>query len=332
MSLPDVVSREEWLRARKELLAKEKELTRARDALNAERRMLPMVEIDKDYVFDGPDGEATLLDLFDGRRQLILSHFMFDPTWEDGCPSCTAGADEMSPGLLAHLHARETSLAYVARAPLAKLERYKAKRGWTFPWYSSYGSDFNYDFHVTLDESVAPVGVQLPDAGRARAAGTASTSTATSRSSSPARATSCATASDVFHTYSTFAPRRRDDRRLLLLPRPDRARPPGGVGGAEGPRRRPARRHARLRDLGVRSRGPSGSAPGRAQRTARTTSSAATTRRASLRRWRARARRRSAIASAPSSSSTTGSWRPRPRSRHTASSSSARRRSRTSAP
>ena len=171
MSLPDVVSREEWLAARKELLAKEKELTRARDALNTERRKLPMVEIDKPYVFEGPDGEATLLDLFEGRRQLIIYHFMFDPEWEDGCPSCTAGADEMSPGLLAHLHARDTSLAYVARAPLAKIERYKAKRGWTFPWYSSFGSDFNYDFDVTRRRVGGARGVQLPHARGARAGG-----------------------------------------------------------------------------------------------------------------------------------------------------------------
>ncbi len=195
MSLPDVVSREQWLAARKELLAKEKELTRARDALNTERRMLPMVEIDKPYVFEGPEGDVTLLDLFEGRRQLILIHFMFNPEWEDGCPSCTAGADEMAPGLIAHLHARETSLAYVARAPLAKIERYKAKRGWTFPFYSSYGSDFNYDFHVTLDESVAPAGVQLPHArGAPRGRARRTTSRAISRSSCPARATSCATA------------------------------------------------------------------------------------------------------------------------------------------
>jgi predicted dithiol-disulfide oxidoreductase (DUF899 family) len=157
VSLPDVVSREEWLVARKRLLAKEKELTRTRDALNVERRQLPMVEIVKDYEFEGPDGKVGLLDLFDGRRQLIVSHFMFDPRWDDGCPSCSAGADEMSPGLLAHLHARDTSLVYVSRAPLAKLEDYKARKGWTFPWYSSYGSDFNYDFHVTLDESMAPL-------------------------------------------------------------------------------------------------------------------------------------------------------------------------------
>ena len=122
MTLPDVVSREEWLVARKRLLAEEKELTRGRDRLNAERRRLPMVEIDKEYVFEGPEGRATLLDLFAGRRQLIVAHFMFDPAWDDGCPSCSAGADEMSDGLLAHLHARDTTLVYVSRAPLHKLE------------------------------------------------------------------------------------------------------------------------------------------------------------------------------------------------------------------
>ncbi len=156
MSLPQVVSRDEWLAARKELLLEEKELTRRRDALNADRRRLPMVEIEKDYVFAGTQGRATLLDLFEGRRQLMVGHFMFDPTWDEGCPSCSAGADEMAVGQLAHLHVRDTTFAYVSRAPLAKLETYKAVMGWTFPWYSSYGSDFNYDFHVTLDTAVAP--------------------------------------------------------------------------------------------------------------------------------------------------------------------------------
>ena len=127
MSLPQVVSRDDWMVARKELLAKEKELTRERDALCAERRRLPMVEIEKDYVFEGPDGRAGLLDLFEGRRQLIVGHFMFDPRWEDGCPSCSAGADEVSEGLLEHLHVRDTSFAYVSRAPIDKIERYKAR-------------------------------------------------------------------------------------------------------------------------------------------------------------------------------------------------------------
>src|SRR4051794_40729596 len=156
MALPQIVSREQWLEARKELLEREKELTRRRDALSADRRRLPMVEITKDYVFQGPDGPARLVDLFEERRQLVVVHFMFHPDWEEGCSSCTAGADEISEGLLRHLHVRDTTLAYVSRAPLAKLERYKATRGWTFPWYSSFGGDFNYDFDVTLDRSVKP--------------------------------------------------------------------------------------------------------------------------------------------------------------------------------
>ena len=156
MSLPQVVSPAEWRAARVALLEEEKAMTRARDALNVKRRELPMVEIDKDYVFEGPDGEASLLDLFEGRVQLIAGHFMFDPSWEDGCPSCSAGADEVSRGLLDHLHVRDTTLAFVSRAPLKAIERYKARKGWTFPWYSSYGSDFNFDFHVTLDRTVAP--------------------------------------------------------------------------------------------------------------------------------------------------------------------------------
>jgi predicted dithiol-disulfide oxidoreductase (DUF899 family) len=156
MGLPRIATREDWLAARKELLAKEKELTRRRDALNTERRNLPMVEVEKDYTFDSPSGRVGLTDMFECRSQLIIYHFMFDPDWEDGCPSCTAGTDEVSAGFLDHLHTRDTSYAMVSRAPLAKLERWKAKRGWTLPWYSSFGTDFNYDFGVTIDESVAP--------------------------------------------------------------------------------------------------------------------------------------------------------------------------------
>ncbi len=156
MSLPQIVDRETWLAARTALLEKEKAATRARDALNVERRELPMVEVDKDYRFAGLDGTVGLAELFEGRSQLIVGHFMFDPSWEDGCPSCSAGADEVADGFLEHLHSRDTTIAYVSRAPLAKIEDYKARKGWTFPWYSSFGSDFNYDFHVTLDASVAP--------------------------------------------------------------------------------------------------------------------------------------------------------------------------------
>jgi len=156
MTLPDIVGPEEWRAARVALLEQEKELTRRRDALSAQRRRLPMVEITKPYRFQGPHGELGLLDLFEGRLQLIVGHFMFHPEWEDGCPSCSAGADEVADGLREHLAVRDTTLAYVSRAPLEKLERYKAKKGWTFPWYSSNGSDFNYDFDVTLDASVKP--------------------------------------------------------------------------------------------------------------------------------------------------------------------------------
>lgn len=157
MSLPTIATRDEWLAARKELLAKEKEFTRRRDALNTERRNLPMVEVEHDYRFEGPDGEVTLADLFEGRKQLIVYHFMFDPEWEDGCPSCTAGTQEISQGFLDHLHVRDTTFAMTSRAPLAKLTRWKEKQGWDdIPWYSSNGSSWNYDFGVTIDESVTP--------------------------------------------------------------------------------------------------------------------------------------------------------------------------------
>jgi predicted dithiol-disulfide oxidoreductase (DUF899 family) len=153
VSLPKIVSHDEWVAARRDLLVKEKEATKARDRLNTERRELPMVEVLKDYVFDGPKGPLSLPDLFEGRKQLIVYHFMFHPEWDEGCPSCTAGTDELSPGLLDHLHTRDTTYAMVSRAPLAKLEQWKAKRGWQLAWYSSGESDFNYDFGVTIDAS-----------------------------------------------------------------------------------------------------------------------------------------------------------------------------------
>lgn len=155
MTYPRIVSRDEWLTARAQLLVKEKEATRARDKLNAERRRLPMVKLDKEYLFEGPHGQAGLRDLFDGRRQLIIYHFMFDPSWDDGCPSCTNLVDN-TPLRLARIQARDTSLVLVSRAPLAKLDAYKARRNWTIPWFSSYGSDFNYDFGVSGDEGEQP--------------------------------------------------------------------------------------------------------------------------------------------------------------------------------
>lgn len=152
---PPIVSRDQWLIARKELLTEEKELTRQYDRVNARRRRLPMVKIEKDYVFDTPEGRQSLGDLFEGRRQLIVYHFMFDPEWDKGCSGCTGFVNAL--GDLSMLHERDTSFALVSRAPLAKLEAYKASKGWSHSWVSSHGSDFNYDFHVTLDESVTPL-------------------------------------------------------------------------------------------------------------------------------------------------------------------------------
>lgn len=151
MALPDVVTREEWLAARKRLLDLEKQATRDRDALNARRRRLPMVRIEKEYLLEGPGGGVSLAGLFGDSQQLIVQHVMFGPDWDTGCPGCTAGIDEISDGLLAHLRSRDTTFVLVSRAPLAKLEKYRAERGWTVPWYSSHESDFNYDFHATLD-------------------------------------------------------------------------------------------------------------------------------------------------------------------------------------
>jgi predicted dithiol-disulfide oxidoreductase (DUF899 family) len=205
MSLPTIVSRDAWLQARKALLVKEKELTRQRDALNVERRELPMVEMTKPYAFTGPDGAASLLGLFAGRRQLLLGHFMFDPRWDDGCSSCSAGADEVSHGLLAHLQARDTELAYVSRAPIEKIERYKAKKDWFFPWYSSYGSDFNYDFDVTHDESVAPLHYNYRSKAELEQAGVGYYLDSEQPIESPGLSCFLRDGERVFHTYSNYA-------------------------------------------------------------------------------------------------------------------------------
>jgi predicted dithiol-disulfide oxidoreductase (DUF899 family) len=153
MDLPAVVSAAEWEAAHAQLLAKEKDATRARDALAAERRRQPMTRIEKEYVFEGRGGKATLMDLFEGRRQLILYHFMFAPDvdgWPDaGCSGCSMFTDQI--GHLAHFHARDTSFALVSRAPLANIEAYRRRMGWELPWFSSAGSDFNEDFGVTTD-------------------------------------------------------------------------------------------------------------------------------------------------------------------------------------
>jgi len=205
LSLPRIATREEWLHARKELLAKEKELTSQRDAISAERRRLPMVPIDKDYVFDGPNGTVRLIDVFEGRPQLMIYHFMFHPEWEDGCPSCTAGIDEVSAGFLAHLHTRDTTFALVSRAPLAKLERWRAKQGWDLPWYSSFGSDFNYDFGVTIDASRGFDQYNFRTLDEYATMGQESMKTADQPYDMPGRSCFLRVDSHVFHTYSQYA-------------------------------------------------------------------------------------------------------------------------------
>jgi predicted dithiol-disulfide oxidoreductase (DUF899 family) len=199
MGLPQVVSRQEWLAARKELLAREKEATRQRDAISEERRRLPMVAVEKDYRFEGPAGTVGLLDVFEGRRQLIVYHFMWRWDLDAGCPSCSFLVD--SVGHLSHLHAADTTLAAVSRGPWATLDRFRARMGWTVPFYSSYGSDFNYDFHVTLDESVAPVEYNYRTSEELEANGQ-SWSTA---GELPGASVFLRDGDRIFHTYSAYA-------------------------------------------------------------------------------------------------------------------------------
>jgi predicted dithiol-disulfide oxidoreductase (DUF899 family) len=208
-NLPEVVSREEWLAARKDLLAREKELTQYRIEVNAARRRLPMVRIDKPYTFTGPDGPLTLLDLFEGRPQLVMHHFMWDydidadgneHPRQTGCPSCSSAADGI--GDLRQLHVRNTTLVAVTRAPYEKLAAYRERMGWTFPWYSSYGSDFNYDFHATVDDRVAPV--QIFFRSEAEMAQTKMPWSERLRGDWPGISAFLQVDGTIYHTYSTF--------------------------------------------------------------------------------------------------------------------------------
>ncbi len=151
MQAHKVVSREEWLAARKEHLAKEKEFTRLRDQLSQERSKLPWIKVDKEYVFNGPNGEETLAELFDGRSQLLVYHFMFDPSWEEGCKSCSFWADNYND-IIVHLNHRDVTMVTISRAPLEKLDSYKNRMGWSFKWLSSFDSDFNYDYEVSFSQ------------------------------------------------------------------------------------------------------------------------------------------------------------------------------------
>jgi predicted dithiol-disulfide oxidoreductase (DUF899 family) len=189
-ALPNVVSRDEWLAARKALLAEEKALTRARDARNTTRRELPMVKVEKDYRFTGPEGDVGLADLFDGRRQLLVYHFMYGPQMDAGCPSCSFLVDNI--GHPAHLHARDTSLVLVSRAPFETLRAYQERMGWTVPWYSSAGSDFNFDFHVSFEEDRGPDEYNYAPTEPFTGEG-------------PGTSAFLRDGDDVFHTYSAFA-------------------------------------------------------------------------------------------------------------------------------
>ena len=148
---PKIVSKDEWLAARKKLLAKEKQLTRERDAIAAERRRLPWVKVEKNYVFDAPGGKKTLSELFENRSQLIVYHFMFGPDWAEGCPSCSFNMDH-TDGTLVHLAQRDVSFAAVSRAPLSKIAAFQKRMGWRFTWVSSFATDFNYDFHASFTQ------------------------------------------------------------------------------------------------------------------------------------------------------------------------------------
>lgn len=205
-NLPEVVSREEWDAARRELLAKEKAVTKARDRLNAGRRRLPMVRVDKPYTFEGPDGTVSLLDLFEARPQLVMHHFMFAPDGDEACASCSSAADGI--GRLRQLHVRNTTLVAVSRAPQEKLAAYRERMGWTFPWYSSYGTDFNYDFHATLDNRVTPVQLHFRDEAELADAGTpwggGPWTESMNGSELPGISAFLRVDDEVFHTYSTF--------------------------------------------------------------------------------------------------------------------------------
>jgi predicted dithiol-disulfide oxidoreductase (DUF899 family) len=189
-----VVSRDRWIAARKTLLAREKELTRLRDLIAGERRALPWLRIEKNYIFDTPPGQRTLAELFEGRRQLLVQHFMFAPGWEEGCKSCSYMADH-NDGANVHLAQRDVTLLVVSRAPLAEIERFRQRMGWQFKWVSSHGSDFNHDFGVTFTPEEVAKGEVCYNYGM----------WPFPYEELPGISVFCKDdAGDVFHTYSTY--------------------------------------------------------------------------------------------------------------------------------
>jgi predicted dithiol-disulfide oxidoreductase (DUF899 family) len=199
MDRPRIVSRDEWLAARKQHLNQEKELTRLRDQVSAERRNLPCVKVDKPYVFEGLNGSESLADLFGDRSQLIVYHFMFGPEWKEGCPSCSFLADHID-GALVHLAARDVAFVVVSRAPFTQLRPFQQRMGWRFKWVSSHGSDFNYDFHTTTDEAVAPVEYNYRDKATLERLG----QTYHVQGEQPGASVFLRHGDSVYHTYSTY--------------------------------------------------------------------------------------------------------------------------------
>jgi predicted dithiol-disulfide oxidoreductase (DUF899 family) len=195
MTEHEVVGREEWLLARRELLAKEKDFTRLRDELSRQRRTLPWVRVDKDYVFEGPRGKAALPQLFAGRSQLIVFHFMFDPSWDAGCKSCSFWADSFNDNIV-HLNQRDVSMVAISRAPLAQLQAYERRMGWSFEWYSSAGSSFNYDFAVSFTPEQREKGTAIYNYAPMK----------TSMSDLPGLSVFAKDDTEtIFHTYSCYA-------------------------------------------------------------------------------------------------------------------------------
>ncbi|MBZ5664680.1 MAG: thioredoxin family protein [Acidobacteriia bacterium] len=190
----EVVSPKEWIASRKELLRKEKEFTRLRDELSRQRRELPWEKVEKEYVFEGPNGKETLADLFAGRSQLIVYHFMFGPGWEEGCPSCSFLADHFE-GSLVHLANRDVTLVVVSRAPIAQIESFKKRMGWRFKWVSSFGTDFNHDYHVSFTKDELAKGKVYYNYGMGEFP---------SEEAPGASVFYKNAGGDMFHTYSTY--------------------------------------------------------------------------------------------------------------------------------
>jgi predicted dithiol-disulfide oxidoreductase (DUF899 family) len=190
-----IVSREQWIAARKAHLAHEKEYTLARERLSEERRALPWVKVDKAYMFDGPNGKATLADLFKAKSQLVVQHFMFAPDWNEGCKSCSFWADGFER-MVPHLAARDTTLVAISRAPLAKLDAFKKRMGWTFDWVSSGNNDFNYDYVVTLTPEQLKSGATIYNYGTTPFGGEEAPGISVFYRDE---------AGNIFHTYSTYS-------------------------------------------------------------------------------------------------------------------------------